>query len=160
MAPRPRSTEERFWSNVDIRGPNDCWPCVFRPHRTGYCYFRTADGRRPGAHVVAYEMTFGPVPEGLILDHECHTDECPGGVTCPHRKCCNPAHLVPKPGRENTLRSRTIARTNQEKTHCVNGHEFTPENTYRRSDGNGTGRRCKACKSEVNARYNAKKKAA
>lgn len=29
------------------------------------------------------------------------------------------------------------------KTHCINGHEFTPENTYRRPD---TGHRmCRAC---------------
>lgn len=30
-----------------------------------------------------------------------------------------------------------------ERTHCVNGHEFTPENTYLRPTG---GRACKACR--------------
>ncbi|WP_369497494.1 HNH endonuclease signature motif containing protein [Nocardia otitidiscaviarum] len=37
------------------------------------------------------------------------------------------------------------------RTHCSNGHEFTPENTYQRSDA---GRRCVQCKlAEGHARY-------
>ena len=37
-----------------------------------------------GAHIVAYELAKGPVPEGLQLDHKCR-------VRC----CINPDHLEP-----------------------------------------------------------------
>lgn len=43
------------------------------------------------------------------------------------------------------------ANGNSNKTHCVNGHEFTPENTYERPDG--TGRHCRACMNEAQARH-------
>lgn len=35
-------------------------------------------------------------------------------------------------------------------THCVNGHEYTPENTYTRSEG---WRACRACNREAVRRY-------
>lgn len=41
---------------------------------------------------------------------------------------------------------------NAEKTHCIRGHEFTPENTYTQGHG---GRGCKACKTEYDKKYNA-----
>lgn len=39
-------------------------------------------------------------------------------------------------------------------THCKHGHEYTPENTIIRTDGNGRARRCRTCKNEsVKQRY-------
>lgn len=40
-------------------------------------------------------------------------------------------------------------------THCQRGHEFTPENTWRRSNGT---RECYACRLDRKRRYNAKKR--
>jgi len=37
-----------------------------------------------------------------------------------------------------------------QKTHCIHGHEFTPENTYVAKNGD---RHCKACKNETRARF-------
>ena len=46
------------------------------------------------AHRVAYELTYGAVPDGLGLDHTCHDPHtCWLRDKCPHRSCCNPAHL-------------------------------------------------------------------
>lgn len=84
-------------------------------------------------HRVMYERLKGPVEDGLQLDHLCR-------VT----RCCNPDHLEPVSARINILRSTGPAALNAVKTHCKNGHEFTPENTYARPDGSG--RACRVCK--------------
>lgn len=41
------------------------------------------------------------------------------------------------------------------KTHCINGHELTPENTKQMFNKNGAkdGRKCIICKAEISARY-------
>lgn len=114
-------------------------------------------GKMQKAHRMAWELARGPVPEGLELDHLCHgaDDSCPGGASCPHRACCNPGHMEPVTKRENGVRGRR----NVEKlarTHCLNGHEWTEENTYRWSDG---ARRCRLCQREASARWRAKRKA-
>lgn len=144
--------EARFWSKVDKRGPDECWPwtaCLAR----GYGWFY--DGSNPkgrgsrgrGAHRVAYEMLVGPVPEGMDLDHTCHNATgCPGGASCVHRRCVNPAHLEPVTRRVNLVRG---ARSTywSDRTHCKYGHEYTAENTRMR----GSTRICRACERERRA---------
>jgi hypothetical protein len=80
----PRPTEaERFWSRVAVGAPYECWPWTARARHTfGYGHFTTDDRRQYGAHRYAYELTNGPVPDGLQVMHSC--DNPP---------CCNPAHL-------------------------------------------------------------------
>lgn len=81
----------------------------------------TVRGRRTTlrAHRVSYEKHIGPIPVGLTLDHLCR-----------NRGCVNPKHLEPVTNRENVLRGQGPAAVNARRTHCVHGHEFTPENTY------------------------------
>lgn len=92
--------EERFAARVTIGSPEQCWlwqgPTI--PH-TGYGAFWPY-GRAGGkqyAHRYAYERWVGPIPEGMQLDHLCHTADvdCDWRVDCPHRRCVNPAHLEP-----------------------------------------------------------------
>lgn len=61
------------------------------------------EGRDQRAHRAAYELFVGPIPEGLVVDHECHNRDwsCLGGKTCLHRRCVNFEHLHPKTHHEN-----------------------------------------------------------
>jgi hypothetical protein len=106
------------------------------------------------AHRVVYTLLVGPIPEGFTLDHTCHNADstCPGGWGCPHRRCCNPAHLEPVTHQENILRGEGEAARHSRQTHCVNGHPFDEANTYVRP--RGTGRDCRTCRAERKARFN------
>lgn len=97
------------------------------------------------AHRLAYIHNVGPIPEGLVLDHLCR-----------NRACVNHLHLEPVTQRENVMRGVNVTALNARKTHCVNGHEFTSENTWLE---NGSKRRCRRCAAN-RARRRAAKKAA
>jgi hypothetical protein len=118
---------------------NDCWEWTAALFDSGYGQF-TAAGRNRRAHRFAYEAFVGPIPEGLTLDH-----------ICGNRRCVNPDHLEPVTIKENTSRSPlTMASINRTKTHCLRGHEFTPENTLIVPGG----RSCKICqRAREHARY-------
>lgn len=83
-------------------------------------------------HRVSYELYVGPIPEGLTLDHLCRNPAC-----------FNPDHLEPVTLGENVRRGFSPSTTNREKTHCVHGHEYTPENTYTPPNGQ---RVCQTCR--------------
>lgn len=103
------------------------------------------DGRCLTSHRVAYELLVGPVPDGMDVDHVCHSEDltCQGGATCRHRLCFNPDHLEPVTRRENAHRGRGL----HGQTHCKYGHELTPENTYAIMEGRWVRRRCRICES-------------
>lgn len=93
-------------------------------------------GRTLLTHRVAYEAWVGPIPEGRVIDHLCR-----------QRACVNPAHLEPVTTMENLHRGEGLTATEAAQTHCHNGHEFTPANTYYRQDR--TGRICRACAADA-----------
>ena len=138
-------TMRRFWSKVDQRGPDDCWPWTAGQNSQGYGGFHPAPGVTVLAHRWAYEDAVGPIPEGQHVDHTCHNDAgCPPGP-CEHRLCCNPAHLEPVAPGENVNRSHN---SNLRKTHCPRGHEYTPENTRLQVLATTTRRSCLTCARE------------
>lgn len=106
------------------------------------------DGSQRYAHRVAYELLVGPIPDGLHIDHTCHTNDqtCQGGPTCLHRRCCNPEHLEPVAPAENTRRG-VLAR----RTHCPQGHPYDEENTFRKR-GPRSKRECRECARERSRR--------
>jgi hypothetical protein len=129
----------------------NCWRWLRAVISTNGYGSTSVDGKHALAHRVLYERHRGPIPDGMTLDHVCHTADvgCPGGTACQHRRCVNPDHLEPVPFRTNVLRGRSMAADNARKTHCPQGHPYDAENTYiqtpRRGQRIGYGRICRAC---------------
>ena len=122
---------------------NGCWLWT-GPHgtRDGYGHFQPGPGQpRHMAHKWAYQAFTGPIPEGMQIDHLCHTKDeaCPGGAECPHRRCVNPDHLEAVTASENTTRQRHHERA---RTECPKGHPYSGDNLIAGSDGR---RRCREC---------------
>lgn len=131
---QPNPTEQRFWAKVAISSEADCWLWTGGKTQDGYGLFKfIRDQSNWLAHRVAYTLRRGEIPDGLTLDHICR-----------NRACVNPAHLDPVSLRENMLRGEGLAAQNARKTHCLRGHAFTPENTYRAPSR--PWRICRACR--------------
>lgn len=134
---------ERFLARIDRESGAPCW--LWRgAHQKGYP--ETWNGVRPlRGHRVAHELWNGPIPAGYEVDHLCFN---PG--------CVNPEHLEAVPPHINNARSRSASAVNSRKTHCVHGHEFTPENTIEPRPGH---RRCRECERRRNRESTAKRDA-
>lgn len=83
--PRPRkrrpTVEERLWSRVE-KMPSGCWEWQGYRMPFGYGQIGIEDHKVTTCHRVAWELTNGPIPDGLLVRHKC--DNPP---------CCNPDHL-------------------------------------------------------------------
>ena len=82
MSKSRKSTKETFWGKVIKL--EYCWSWGGRRTRKGYglVYF---GGRSTTAHRVAWELTYGPIPDHMEV---CHN--CPGGD---NKWCVRPEHL-------------------------------------------------------------------
>lgn len=137
---------ERLLGGAVINWETGCWEWAGRLTRDGYGRVRIGQNKVTGAHRASYQMTYGPIPDGLVIDHLCRV-----------RHCVNPAHMEAVTPRINTLRGVGLQAINAAKTVCDNGHEYTPENTYTTPDGR---RDCRACIRVRVARYKARKQVA
>ena len=135
-----RDLGERFWEKVNKNGPIP----VYAPHlgrcwiwtaamRSGYGLIAISRTEKRSAHRVAYELSVGPIPDGMTIDHLCRVTQC---VRARHLELVSPG--------ENTRRGFSPPANNARKTHCKRGHEFTPENT-KIVNWHGEHRHCRAC---------------
>ena len=88
---------DRFWSKVDQTG--DCWLWTGALISSGYGSFYF-NGGSVLAHRFVYELKVGVIPDGMVIDHLCHT-----------RMCVNPDHLRLTSYRGNQL-NRAGAQSN------------------------------------------------
>jgi hypothetical protein len=73
-----------FWIRVQINGPDECWPWTAGKTGAGYGAFWLS-GKVLQAHRIAYALTHGPIPDGVIIRHK----------VCDNPPCVNPKHLAP-----------------------------------------------------------------
>jgi hypothetical protein len=123
---RAKRREERGGKvEVDWEG---CWGWMGGLNEKGYGMVRSEGRTKRRVHRVMWERYRGKIPMGMVLHHRCQ-----------NRRCCNPEHLemLTRPEHLAVHRGRGVL-----KDRCGKGHEFTPENTYKRSDGMRVCREC------------------
>lgn len=136
----------RFVSKIRL-AESGCWEWMGRLKghniknaRGRYSQF-AADGYKSG-HRWSYFYFKGPIPDGLTIDHLCR-----------NTICVNPEHLEAVSMKENVLRGIGPSAINHKKTHCINGHKFTPDNIRVRKDGR---KNCLICKRAIDRKHKQK----
>lgn len=143
LTPILRGVHARFWAKVEKT--DACWNWIGTRSAKGYGHFKALPNTKTPtkAHRWSYEDAYGPIPDGLTIDHLCR-----------NTSCVRPDHLEAVEGAVNTLRGYNPCAINARKVRCKWGHDLSEGNFYRHANG---GRVCKQCKAEEQRKRRAKK---
>ena len=103
--------------------------------KKGYGRISVDGGKSAWVHRYVWERDVGPIPTGMLIDHQCRV-----------RACCNVRHLRVVNHQISAIENNTspIA-INAQKTHCPQGHPYNQEHT---GYAKGNGRYCRTCRRE------------
>lgn len=108
--------------------------------------WKQVKGVTRSAHRWSYLNFVGNIEKGMHIDHMCE-----------RRNCVRPSHLQQLTSIENTaLAINNVSAINRLKTHCKNGHEFTPENTRVKETETTRKRVCITCSRAAGRAYKRK----
>ena len=118
----PRSPQEHprilgnFWSKVRKAGEDECWIWTASKRNKGYgafTYVWNGKSIQDRSHRFSYVLHVGPIPDGLMVLHEC--DNPP---------CVNPAHLFLGTNQDNIEDMLTKGRHVPGGTHCGENNRY------------------------------------
>jgi hypothetical protein len=120
--------EVRFWASLETGA--GCWTWKLATRGAGGYGTTKWQGRSYGTHRVAWELTYGPIPPGMLVCHRC--DNPP---------CCRPDHLfLGTPGdnmrdMRDKGRARTAGRRGEQTGRALLTEEQVRMVRRRRADG-------------------------
>jgi hypothetical protein len=140
-----------FWARTR---PTDCVIWVAHVDNKGYGTFKI-DGVTQLVHRLVYEATYGPIPDGMTIDHLCRV-----------RNCIKPEHMEVVTSAENTRRGYRYVIPLPEPLevggYCSREHYLADESAlYRAPDKSRTRQpECRECRRERSSKRNSKRRKA